>query len=203
MEMFCWWICFTKSSKKNWYVGRFKIIHFFTPQRKILSCRNEQEKNSSNGCRWQAVCCFCMFTLWCAWEPNRGKYGKTEKKKHPTQVFPSPVPLPEDCIQICVSPELVLKKLRAFPKGSAAGPTGIRASHILNAIQVHNQNSALLILTDFVNHLAKSMASKDVQPFLSGAFLIGIGKKDGGIRPIAIGDVFRRLVGKCLASVIL
>ena len=51
--------------------------------------------------------------------------------------------------------------------------------------------------------LAKSLAPKDVQPFLSGAFLIGIGKKDGGICPIAIGDIFLRIVGKCLASVIL
>jgi hypothetical protein len=85
----------------------------------------------------------------------------------------------------------VLKKLRSFNKGSAAGPTGIRASHILNAIQVNNQTSVLDTLTSFVNFLAKGNAPSEVQPYLAGAFLIGLGKKDGGIRPIAIGDIFR------------
>ena len=33
--------------------------------------------------------------------------------------------------------------------------------------------------------------------------MIGLSKKDGGIRPIAIGDVYRRLTGKCLSSLIL
>jgi hypothetical protein len=46
------------------------------------------------------------------------------------------------------------------------------------------------------------LVPKEIQPFIAGAFLIGLSKKDGGIRPIAIGDVFRRLTGKCLASLI-
>ena len=58
-------------------------------------------------------------------------------------------------------------------------------------------------LTDFLNHLASGLVPKDVQPFLAGAYLIGLSKKDGGIRPIAIGDLYRRLTGKCLFSLIL
>jgi len=54
-----------------------------------------------------------------------------------------------------------------------------------------------------LNHLASGLVPKDVQPFLAGAYLIGLSKKDGGIRPIAIGDVYRRLTGKCLSSLIL
>ena len=80
--------------------------------------------------------------------------------------------------------------MRSFIKGSAAGPSGIRASHILSAIQVQNQTPALEILTDFINHLAKGLVPSEIQPFVAGAFLIGLSKKDGGIRPIAIGDVF-------------
>ena len=90
-------------------------------------------------------------------------------------------------------PDTVWKMLRAFPKGSAAGPSGSTATHILHAVQVNNQNLPLDILTDFVNFLASGFALPEVQPFLAGADLIGLSKKDGGIRPIAIGDIYRRL----------
>jgi len=92
--------------------------------------------------------------------------------------------------------------LRAFPKGSAAGPSGSTATHILHAVQVNNQNLPLDILTDFVNFLASGFALPEVQPFLAGAYLIGLSKKDGGIRPIAIGDIYRRLTGKCLSFLV-
>ena len=112
---------------------------------------------------------------------------------HQSQEVPADIPSPEDCVHIPIGPFLVLKKLRSFNKGSGAGPTGIHPSYIGSAIQVQNQTSTLEILTDFVNHLAKGLVPSDVQPFIAGAFLVGIGKKDGGIRPIAIGDVFLRL----------
>ena len=51
--------------------------------------------------------------------------------------------------------------------------------------------------------MASGKVPPDIQPYLAGAFLVGIGKKDGGIRPIAIGDIYRRLTSKCLYSLIL
>ena len=39
-----------------------------------------------------------------------------------------------------------------------------------------------------------------VAPYLCGARLHGALKKDGGIRPIAVGNLLRRLVGKCCAT---
>ena len=125
------------------------------------------------------------------------------KEKHPSQDISTNPPSSEGCDPINIEPSLVLKKLRSFNKCSAAGPSGIRASHILSAVQVHNQTPALDILTDLINLLAKGLVPLDIQPFIAGAFLIGLSKKDGGIRPIAIGDVFRRLTGKCLATIIL
>ena len=53
-----------------------------------------------------------------------------------------------------------------------------------------------------MNLLASGLAPPEVQPFLAGAYLIGLSKKDGGIRPIAIGDIYRRLTGKCLSSLV-
>ena len=62
---------------------------------------------------------------------------------------------------------MVLKMLRCFPKGSTPGANGTRASHILHAVQVLNQTSALDTLTDFLNHLASGLVPQQVQPFLA------------------------------------
>ena len=124
-------------------------------------------------------------------------------EKHPVQDIPENIPSPVGLEQIKIQPNLVLKMLRSFPKGSAPGPTGTRASHILHAVQVLNQTLALDTVTDFLNHLASGLVPQEVQPFLAGAYLIGLSKKDGCIRPIAIGDVYRRLTGKYLSSSIL
>jgi len=40
----------------------------------------------------------------------------------------------------------------------------------------------------------------DVRPFLFGGSLTALSKKDGGVRPIAVGCVFRRLAAKCANS---
>ena len=39
-----------------------------------------------------------------------------------------------------------------------------------------------------------------VQPYIAGAFLSPLLKKDGGIRPVACGDLFRRISSKVLAQ---
>ena len=41
---------------------------------------------------------------------------------------------------------------------------------------------------------------EEVAPFLCGARLHAAAKKDGGIRPIAVGNLLQRLVAKCCAS---
>jgi len=119
-------------------------------------------------------------------------------EKHPSQDIPTDAPSPNGLEQLRVSPDTVLKMLCAFPKGTAAGPSGSTATHILHAVQVNNQNLPLDILTDFVKFLASGFALPEVQPFLAGAYLIGLSKKDEGIRPIAIADIYRRLTGKSL-----
>jgi len=127
-------------------------------------------------------------------DPSEENLAKLQEK-HPAQDVPVNIPPPSNTPQAKIDAKLVLQKLRSFPKGSAAGPTGTRASHILHAIQVKNPTSALETLTDFINHLSSGLVPSEVQPFLAGAYLIGLSKKDGGIRPIAIGDVYRRLTG--------
>ena len=55
-------------------------------------------------------------------------------------------------------------------------------------------------LTRFVNLLTASHAPPSVTSHLCGASLLACRKKHGGHRPIAVGEVLRRLVSKCLAT---
>ncbi len=59
---------------------------------------------------------------------------------------------------------------------------------------------ALTALTSLVNILAAGRAPPSVLPHLCGATLLASPKKSGGHRPIAVGEVLRRLTSKCLAS---
>jgi hypothetical protein len=48
-------------------------------------------------------------------------------------------------------------------------------------------------------HLVTGHLPEEAAPYFSGARLFGGKKKDGGIRPIAVGNITRRLVSKCFS----
>ena len=54
-------------------------------------------------------------------------------------------------------------------------------------------------LTKVVNLFASGMAATGAAKYCVGAKLFDANKKDGGIRPIAVGVVMRCLVSKCFA----
>ena len=53
-----------------------------------------------------------------------------------------------------------------------------------------------------MGHLCAGRAPPEVTPHLCGATLIACRKKNGGLRPIAVGEVLRRLTSKCLACLV-
>ena len=55
-------------------------------------------------------------------------------------------------------------------------------------------------LTDFVNMLFKGGLPLPVREIPYGGRLVALQKKDGGIRPIAVGYTLRRLAAKCANS---
>ena len=60
-------------------------------------------------------------------------------------------------------------------------------------------DKALASLTKVVNLMAAGRVPESVTPFLCGARLHAARKKDGGIRPIAVGNILRRLVSKLVS----
>ena len=96
--------------------------------------------------------------------------------------------------------------LRSFPTGSVPGPSGLRSNHLKEAVFFPSPHRASLTLQHFtgvVNLLCAGRAPQVIVPHLCGDFLLPYRKKDGGLRPIAVGEVLRRLRSKCVARAVL
>jgi hypothetical protein len=119
---------------------------------------------------------------------------------HPNPAFPIPdtqSPPPS------MSSTDVINAVFSFPTGSAGGPDGLRPQHLkdLVSFSLSEGSDALLVsLTEFVNLIILGKVPEYACPFFFGATLTGLHKKSGGVRPIAVGCVLRRLAAKCLCS---
>ena len=127
---------------------------------------------------------------------------KEMQDKHP----PAPRPLPPspstETPQRTFTSLEVVKAALSFRKGTAAGPSGLRPEHLQVALKctpatlAERAQSALLKL---VLVLAKGKLPPTVAPFFCGARLHAATKKDQSLRPIAVGNLLRRLVAKCFS----
>ena len=102
-----------------------------------------------------------------------------------------------------VSERVVHQGVKSFPRGSAPGPSGLRPSHLREAVgcpSPDRTSQVLTSLTKFVNLLATGQAPSSIFPHLCSITLLACHKKNGGLRPIAVGEVLRRLISKSLAT---
>ena len=125
------------------------------------------------------------------------------KSRHPEHALPEwsddiPPPLVVDSLA-------VLSALESFPRGSSPGFSQLRAQHLLDIMKGAYVPDAQLCLANLSRFMTKLLAGKcdpRIAPWLSGAPLTALLKKSGGFRPIAVGEVLRRLASKlCCASV--
>ena len=135
-------------------------------------------------------------------DQNSAEAKAEMRRKHPaakaTEIPEGNIPSPP----IRISPTQVKKAIRSFKKGTAPGPDGMRPEHLKEALAAVSQNRSSRfqsVLAALVNFLASGELSDEVAPFMGGANLFAGLKKDGGHRPIAVGNCLRRLVSKCIA----
>ena len=91
--------------------------------------------------------------------------------------------------------------LFGFAPHTSAGATGLSPQHLKDAAGCRRpiqEERFLAGLTRLTNVLVAGECCDDVAPFLGGALLIALRKDDDGVRPVAIGESYRRLVGKAL-----
>jgi hypothetical protein len=116
--------------------------------------------------------------------------------KHPSAPADRRLPTPGSHAPLAVTADQVLGAIRSFPAGSAGGPDGLRPQHLKDMVDKHVGDTLIESLTTFVNLILSGSTPAWVRPFLFGASLFAFSKKDGGVRPIAVGLTLRRLAAK-------
>jgi hypothetical protein len=109
-------------------------------------------------------------------------------------VHPQPAP-PEMTINI------LRKALQSFARGCAPGPSGMTADllRILSALPASGERLMQSLLTMCNKCISGNVgASHEHATAFFAAKLIALEKSDGGLRPVAMGEVLRRLTAKTL-----
>lgn len=130
------------------------------------------------------------------------------KSLHPsceTMASPKDLPMPANPPIFTITPDIIDKVIKSFPIGTAPGPDGLRVQHLLDVLRMLPANSPNDIrpaITRLINSIMTGRVPSFVPHQLSSSRLIPLNKKDGGIRPVAIGNVWRRLSAKVLNTLL-
>jgi hypothetical protein len=117
--------------------------------------------------------------------------------KHPHMPPPSMPTTYFSEAPLVVDVDTVFRCIKSFPKGTSCGRDGLRAQHLLDALCGEGSAVArdlLDAITLVVNLWLGGRCPKSLAEFVASAPLTPLLKPDGGIRPIAVGTIWRRLV---------
>ena len=97
----------------------------------------------------------------------------------------------------------VEQALQSFDTSSGGGPSGLRPQHLKEMLRCPQRQQLLEALAGFCSALVNGHFPRECMRLLTAARLVALPKKDGGVRPIAMGDTLRRLAAKCVHSSVL
>ena len=132
-------------------------------------------------------------------------------KHPPRRVAPSGVPtnshntvnsLP---LPLVVAERDIKDAIKSLAAGFAGGVDGMRPHHLKDLTSVHTGDAGQRLvsrLTEFANLCLAGDIPTAIQPIFCGASFCALTKKDGGIRPIAVGCTLRRLVAKTASKLV-
>ena len=102
-----------------------------------------------------------------------------------------------------VSEEEVIFALKSFSPSSACGVDGLRQGHLKDLVAPRTAEAGRSLsrpLSIFVKNSYEVKYLNTPATFFLAANLTALRKKNGGIRPIAVGNVFHRLASKIAAK---
>ena len=120
--------------------------------------------------------------------------------KHPSAQVPDLSRLGANNVGLvpAINADDIRASIASFNRHSGAGPSGLRPLHLKEALGPATADQVLDHLSNVINLLIRGQAHRDIAPWLCGALLMALPKKDGSARPIAVGEVLRRLAAKSL-----
>ena len=120
--------------------------------------------------------------------------------KHPSEPEDSVIPIiPAENIAVTADEKKIIRSLRSFSGGCCGGIDGLRPAHLLDLVAVSTAEAGLHLrrsITNLTNKILRVDVSDYAVKLLFSSNLTALKKKDGGIRPVAVGNVFRRLAAK-------
>ena len=131
--------------------------------------------------------------------PNTERTWNLLKCKHPQAPKPEIDKEGTEAVQL-ESGFNMIEAIRSFPKDTACGPSGLRAQHLIEAQEAQVPVSIATQLRHVVNILLRGAAPGQLSPFIAGASLTALKKPNDDIRPIASGEILRRLTSKCACT---
>ncbi|GJR25692.1 reverse transcriptase domain-containing protein [Tanacetum coccineum] len=121
------------------------------------------------------------------------------KMNHPFHPVPSLPHVPNDHHHLIASSTVVLDRIKSFPRGTSCGRDGLRAQHLmdcLSGVVVVVADELVSSITQVVNLFLIGNCPQMLGEYIASAPLTPLVKPGGGIRPIAVGTIWRRLVSK-------
>lgn len=123
------------------------------------------------------------------------------KAKHPPpsreMAFPDP---PDKTLEpLVVTKRETFFSTKSFPNGSGSGIDGILPQHLKDLTLPLTGDAGVRLLkaiTAFSNFMLSGKVQSDFIKIMYGASLCALNKQESGVRPIAVGNTFRRLTSK-------
>lgn len=99
-------------------------------------------------------------------------------------------PLPT---HISFQPDEIMRAAKRFPRGSSGGGTGFTPTHTLELLHAPGEDRAQGLqhaLAAGLSTLAEGKGTQSLASWLAGAPLTALRKPVGGVRPIAVGELY-------------
>ncbi|GJU53878.1 hypothetical protein Tco_1227592 [Tanacetum coccineum] len=127
------------------------------------------------------------------------------KAKHPFKSATSLADTPFNYYQLIASQALVLARIKNFPRGTSCGRDGLRAQHLMDCligVAIAISDELVSSITQVVNLFLAGKYPMRLGEYIASAPLTPLVKPGGGILPIAVGTVWKRLVSKVSAIMV-
>ena len=114
--------------------------------------------------------------------------------KHPSEPEDSVTPIiTAENIAVTADENKIIRSLRSFSGDCCGGIDGLRPAHLLDIVAVSTAEAGLRrSITNLTNKIQRGDISEYAVKLIFLFNLTALKKKDGGIQPVAVGNVFRR-----------